>query len=226
MIDMGIEEIDDNSSQEDRPPPTTTTATIKKRPRSKSKNKETHSPAIASVASGSGTLTRFLGPAGPPSLPAWEDVNRQCPVCQQTGFSSRSLALHVNECLDVVSNAGARAGAGGADEAGEAAAAATKETTKKRVGITGGRNAATPDVARRAGKGGASTGNMSNAAGAGSREGEGVTRTAPQAVPMKRKAPASNEKAAKKPPKTQQDGREAAAERQGPGVWLCILFFW
>lgn len=45
-------------------------------------------------------LTRFLGPPAPPSLSAWEDVNRQCPVCQKKGFSSHGLALHVNECLD------------------------------------------------------------------------------------------------------------------------------
>lgn len=53
------------------------------------------------VMAPSNTLTRFLGPSGPLSRNAWEDVNRQCPVCQRKGFSSRALALHVNDCLDV-----------------------------------------------------------------------------------------------------------------------------
>lgn len=214
MIDMDIEEIDDNSSQEGCPP--ATTATTKKRSKGKGKSKkEPQSPAVSSSSSTS-TLTRFLGPAGPPSLSAWEDVNRQCPVCQQAGFSSRSLALHVNECLDVGSNAGAGAGAGtgtvSANDEGEAASSV--QTAKKGPGTAGGRNAPTAGSARR-------PSNPSHAAGAGSRE--GVART-PQAVPSKNKAPASNGKAAKKA-KTQQDGRGNAGERQGPGVWRCMLLF-
>ena len=55
----------------------------------------------SSATSSRSTLTRFLGPSGPPSRALWEDINRQCPVCQRKGFSSRALALHVNECLDV-----------------------------------------------------------------------------------------------------------------------------
>ncbi|CAN0233470.1 unnamed protein product [Ectocarpus sp. 6 AP-2014] len=88
---MDVEEIDDNSSQEANLPPATLALATKKRTKTKK-----DSPAVAP----SSTLTRFLGPAGPPSRSAWDDVNRQCPVCQQTGFSSRSLALHVNDCLE------------------------------------------------------------------------------------------------------------------------------
>lgn len=200
---MDIEEIEDNSSQEDLP--TATKASTKKRPKRKKEP-----PAAASS-----TLTRFLGPAGPPSLSAWEDVNRRCPVCQQTGFSSRSLALHVNECLDVGSTAGPRAVP--ADEEGGDASA------KERAG---GRNALTAGSARGAAKVGA--GSASHAADAGSRQGEAVSRAAPQAiVPSKSKASDtdSNGKAAKKA-KTQQDGRVrgAAAERQGqkPGAFVVL----
>lgn len=216
MMAMDIEEIDDNSSQEDCPPAPTTATAAKKRPRGKSK-KEAQSPAVASSTS---TLTRFLGPAGPPSLSAWEDVNRQCPVCQQTGFSSRSLALHVNDCLDVGSNAGAGARAVPASDEGEVAG--SKETAKKGVGNAGGRNA--PALGSGSGRraGNAGTSNATHAAGAGTRQGEGGARTTPQAVPSKSKAPASNGQAAKKA-KTQKDGRGTGAERQRPGVWRCML---
>lgn len=217
---MDIEEIDDNCSEEVCPP--ATTVTTKKRGNGKSKKE---SPAVAAASS---TLTRFLGPAGPPSLSAWEDVNRQCPVCQQTGFSSRSLALHVNECLDV--GRGRNAGAEAADNEDEATGASARERASRGAGAAGGRNAPTAASARRAGNVGAS--NVSHAAGAGSRQGQGVARKMPQdrrAVPSKSKAPVSISvgKAAKKA-KTQQDRRgtaaaAAAAGRQRPGVWRCGL---
>lgn len=209
MMDIDIEEIDDNSSQEDCPP--ATTAATKKRAKNKNRSKK-ESPAVASS-----TLTRFLGPSGPPSLSAWEDVNRQCPVCQQTGFSSRSLALHVNECLDVGSSTGAGARAGAADCEGESEAAGAKETqrVKKGAGTAARtRNAPTAVSTRTVGNAGLS--NASHAAGSGS--GEGVARKVPLAVPSKSKAPVSNGQAAKKA-KTQQDGRGAAAERKRPGAW-------
>ena len=215
MIDMDIEEIDDNSSQEGCPPATIEEATAKKQPKGKSKSKSKKEPQSPTVASSTSTLTRFLGPAGPPSLSAWEDVNRQCPVCQQAGFSSRSLALHVNDCLDVGSNAGAGAGAGAEAGAtnGEGEAAGAIETAKKgAVGTCGGRNTPTAaGSARRISK-------PSQATGAESRESEGVARTTPQAVPSKSKAPRSNGKAAKKAKTMQQDGRGNAAERRRPGV--------
>lgn len=221
---MDIEEIDDNSSQEDCPPATTATTT--KRAKGKSKKE---SPAAASTPASS-TLTRFLGPAGPPSLSAWEDVNRQCPVCQQTGFSSRSLSLHVNECLDLGSNAGAAAGAPSADDEGEAAGA--KERSSRAGAATS--KVPTAGPTRRVGSVGAGNA-ASRVAGTGSRQGEGggegggegVARETPQAVPSKSllsETPASNVKAAKKA-KTQQDRRGAAAERQRPGVWPCMLIY-
>lgn len=95
---MDTEEIDDDSSQENH-----VRATVG--PKKKKSRKDKH--ALVPPAN---TLTRFLGPSGSTSSPDWEDVNRQCPVCQQRGFSSRALALHVNECLDV-----GLAGGGGSD---------------------------------------------------------------------------------------------------------------
>lgn len=69
----------------------------------------------------SSTLTRFLGPRGAPSISVWEDANRQCPVCQQSGFSSRSLSLHVNDCLDARSRTGVGKGTALAGEQGREA---------------------------------------------------------------------------------------------------------
>lgn len=91
---MEIEDIDDNSSQDALCP----AATIL--PAKKRTNKTKKDSKKKPIAHPSSTLTRFLGPRGAPSTSVWEDADRQCPVCQQGGFSSRSLALHVNECLD------------------------------------------------------------------------------------------------------------------------------
>lgn len=116
---MEIEEIDDNSSQDAICPATTTPFPAKTR-----KKPKKGPPVLPS----SSTLTRFLGPRGTPSVSVWEDENRQCPVCQQSGFSSRSLALHVNGCLDAGngSSAGVRKGTARAGEQGqEATTAAT-----------------------------------------------------------------------------------------------------
>lgn len=201
---MDIEDIDDNSSQDDCPQAKTATATTKKRTKSKSKKE---SPAASS------TLTRFLGPAGPPSFSAWEDVNRQCPVCQQTGFSSRSLALHVNECLDMRSNAGAVP----ADGEGEAASP-KKERASKGAGTTGGRNALADGSAQREGNVG--TNNESHGDGAGNRE--GVARKMPQVVPPKSRTPVRHTKAAKKA-KTYQDRPGTAGGRQTPGACMCVV---
>lgn len=83
------------------------------------------------------TLTRFLSLAGPPFSSAWEDVNRQCPVCQQNGFSSRGLALHVNSCLDTgapkVNEQGEDQGTDTNDEGLQA------EVARGRAGAAGGR---------------------------------------------------------------------------------------
>lgn len=91
---MEIEEIDDNSSQDALSPAATILPAKKRTNKTRKDNKKN------SIAPPSSTLTRFLGPRGAPSTSVWEDANRQCPVCQQGGFSSRSLAFHVNDCLD------------------------------------------------------------------------------------------------------------------------------
>ncbi|CAB1119346.1 unnamed protein product [Ectocarpus sp. CCAP 1310/34] len=145
---MDVQEIDDNSSQEANLPPATLALATKKRTKTKK-----DSPAVAP----SSTLTRFLGPAGPPSRSAWDDVNRQCPVCQQTGFSSRSLALHVNDCLE------RRARADASD--GESAAGGRKDAGGG-VGNPDGRNTAT---ATSVGKEASSA--ITDVTGSGSREG-------------------------------------------------------
>ncbi|CAN0173068.1 unnamed protein product [Ectocarpus sp. 12 AP-2014] len=145
---MEVEEIDDNSSQEANLPPATLALATKKRTKTKK-----DSPAVAP----SSTLTRFLGPAGPPSRSAWDDVNRQCPVCQQTGFSSRSLALHVNDCLE------RRARTDASD--GESAAGG-RQNAAGGVGNPDGRNTAT---ATTVGKEVSSA--ITDVTGSGSREG-------------------------------------------------------
>lgn len=86
---MEAEEIEDDPGREVN---STTPLPTKKGARAKN-----NTPAVHP----SNTLTRFLEPPGPCPLSAWQDFNRQCPVCQQKGFSSRALELHVNECLDV-----------------------------------------------------------------------------------------------------------------------------
>ncbi|CAM9349048.1 unnamed protein product [Ectocarpus sp. 4 AP-2014] len=144
---MDVEEIDDNSSQEANLPPATLALATKKRTKTKK-----DSPAVAP----SSTLTRFLGPAGPPSRSAWDDVNRQCPVCQQTGFSSRSLALHVNDCLE------RRALTDASDS--ESAAGGRKDAAGG-VGNPDGRNTAT---ATTVGKEGSSA--ITDVTGSGNRE--------------------------------------------------------
>lgn len=197
MID--VEEIDDNSSQEANLPPATLALATKKRAKTKD------SPAVAP----SSTLTRFLGPAGPPSRSAWDDVNRQCPVCQQTGFSSRSLALHVNDCLDQ----GRRAP--DAND-GESAAAGRKEAAGG-VGNPDGRNTATAKTA--VGKE-ASSGITDDVTGSGSREGN--TRRMSREGTPKGKAvhrrggeqQLRQDKAAKKA-KTLQGGRTIDTEKAG-----------
>ncbi|CAM9812527.1 unnamed protein product, partial [Ectocarpus sp. 12 AP-2014] len=129
---MDVEEIDDNSSQEANLPPATLASATNKRTKTKK-----DPPAVAP----SSTLTRFLGPAGPPSRSAWDDVNRQCPVCQQTGFSSRSLALHVNDCLERRARAdasdGESAAAGRKDAAGGVGNPDGKEASSAITDVTG-----------------------------------------------------------------------------------------
>ena len=124
---MEIEEIDDNSSQ-DAICPATTPLPAKKRTKTK-RNPPTVPP--------SSTLTRFLGPLGTPSISVWEDANRQCPVCQQSGFSSRSLALHVNNCLDARNGSKADVGKGTA-RAGEQAREATTAAAVAAAGVLAG----------------------------------------------------------------------------------------
>ncbi|CAM9366923.1 unnamed protein product [Scytosiphon promiscuus] len=177
---MDIEEIDDNSSQEARAPPAALTLPITKKRAKPKKDKD--SPAAAP----STTLTRFLGPAGPPSLSAWEDVNRQCPVCQQTGFSSRSLALHVNNCIDVGQNVRADASDG---ESG--------------VATVGNRDNPRASSTRGVRKGGSSD---SKASGAGSREG-GARNT-------RREAPSNISNTSRTPEVTQVncDGEQPVAQ--------------
>lgn len=194
---MDVEEIDDNSSQEANLPPATLALATKKRTKTKK-----DSPAVAP----SSTLTRFLGPAGPPSRSAWDDVNRQCPVCQQTGFSSRSLALHVNDCLE------RRARADASD--GESAAAGRKNAAGG-VGNPDGRNTTT---ATTMGKEASSA--ITDVTGSGSREGN--TRRMSGAGTPKGKAvhhrggekQVRQDKAAKKA-KTLQGERPIDTERAG-----------
>lgn len=155
---MDIEEIDDNSSQEANPAPTAL-------PKKQAKTKKD-----AAIVPPSISITRFLGPPAPPSRSAWEDVNRQCPVCQQTGFSSRSLAMHVNACLDS-GNAnqvvgGENTGAGGREQS---------EEGRSRAGNADGFEEAAC-AAPKSGK--LASSNPSTPADGGHRAGVGVSRKA------------------------------------------------
>lgn len=207
----GMEEIEDTSSQEDQHVHVNLPRATKKQ-QAKSK-KDSPGP--------SSTLTRFLGPAGPPSLAAWEDVNRQCPVCQQTGFSSRSLALHVNECLDVGRNppdAAAAAASGEGDSAGEE----EEEEGANGEGNTGIRH--TPKTAsgssQRVGKVKVRSSIAAKASGAGSsRDGAkrkmGASGTGSNVGHEQQRRP---DKAAGKKAKTQQDRQAGVAEKSGACV--------
>lgn len=87
-----VEDVEDSSQEAEQP--------IITKKKGKSKKADALPPPPAN------TLTRFLAP-GPfaQSVNIWDDVNRQCPVCQQAGFSStQALALHVNSCLDTGAN--------------------------------------------------------------------------------------------------------------------------
>lgn len=93
-IQAHVEEIEDSSSQEAVARSTVTSTTAAKK---KSTNRKADG---VPAPSNNNTLTRFLA-LGPHSRSAWEDVNRQCPVCQKRGFSTaQALAFHVNSCLD------------------------------------------------------------------------------------------------------------------------------
>lgn len=203
---MDIEEIEDNSSQESNIPPATTTAVVTKKKRA---NNKKNPPAVASPS----TLTRFLGPAGPPSRSAWEDVNRQCPVCQQTGFSSRSLALHVNDCLDVKKSAPEAESSDGENEAVDG----TSTGVESGVRDADGRNAPKGASARGTGKTGSSS--TSKAAGTAIRQGHAgiIPRELPSNTSRRdctEEQRLRSEKTAKKT-KVQQDRRARGAEKPG-----------
>lgn len=91
-VQAHIEEMEDSSSQETVAPSTITSIITKKKGASR---KGDGAPAPSN-----NTLTSFLA-SGSHSRSIWEDMNRQCPVCQKSGFSTgQALSLHVNSCLD------------------------------------------------------------------------------------------------------------------------------
>lgn len=142
-----MEQIEDTSSQEAENIVQVATTTAK------TKQAKTTKDAIPTP---SNTLTRFLGPPGCPILSAWEDMNRQCPICQQKGFSSPALALHVNDCLDAAKTSavdhgksgggggglqGHAEGAEGAPKPPETMAAITRKSTgDHRSSVSNGRS--------------------------------------------------------------------------------------
>lgn len=211
---MDIEEID-NSSQEALVPPATTTAVVAKKKRT---NKKKSPPAVAPPS----TLARFLGPAGPPSRSAWEDVNRQCPVCQQTGFSSRSLALHVNDCLDERKSAREAASSDGKSEAVDG----TARGVESEVGNADSRNAPKGAPARGSGK----VGGSSNSKAAGTAIREGHAGGIPREAPSNASTPDCTEeqrlcpgKAAKKTT-IQQDWRAKGVEKSDVVALFVVLY--
>lgn len=211
-----MEEIDNSSQEANLPHGTTSAVPVVTKKRTKTKK---NPPAVAPLS----TLTRFLGPAGPPSLSAWEDVNRRCPVCQQAGFSSRSLALHVNDCLDVTKKSARDAASDGESEAVEKIATGVASG----VGNVDGRNAPKASSARGAGKVGSS--NTSTSPGAASRKGR--TGTVQREAPSNTTTPGCTgeqrlrlDKTAKKA-KVQKNQRAIGSERSGVVALYVVLLY-